>query len=81
MDVDAIVSFVDEVNALLEQSDLIVSTLDGNKKIGSETTPVHLKETLSWLDDQGVPYSDGDTLREKLTKYIAEIGSFRVEIS
>ena len=68
MDVDGIVSFVDEVNALLGQSDLVVSTLDGNKQIGSV---VRIVESLSWLDDGGVQYSDRDSLREKLTKYIA----------
>ncbi|MBQ9134220.1 MAG: hypothetical protein IJX64_06785 [Clostridia bacterium] len=71
IDVDIIFSFVDGINDLLGESDLIVSTLNGNKQIGSETAPVHLTETLSWLDDGGVQYSDGDTLREKLTKYIA----------
>ena len=70
MHVDAIVAFVDEVNALLENSELIVSTLSGDKQIGSAAAPVHMTETLSWLDEDGIRYADGASLREKLTQYI-----------
>ena len=68
--VDSLVSFYEEINALLKKSTLLISTLDATVKTEGE-----YREEYDWLYSDGFGtenlYDADDTLKEKLTKYDA----------
>jgi len=70
LDAPGMVAFADEVNALLENSTLLLSSKDGTFSFGPASSAPFL-ETYSWLE--GFPelnlYAEGDKLATRLQKY------------
>lgn len=67
LDVPKMVSYADEVNALLEKSILLMSTKDGTYSFGPSAEPFY--ERYSWLDLMPELYEVGDDLETRLKKY------------
>jgi poly-gamma-glutamate synthesis protein (capsule biosynthesis protein) len=69
IDVDEIISFVDEVNKYLTQSILLLSTEGGTLKYSTDNNLLQNTEKLSFLDDFDIKYDKNATLKEKLEIY------------
>ena len=67
LDVQKMISFADEVNALLDKSILLMSTEGGDFFFGPSAEPFY--ERYSWLDENPELYEDGDDLAIRLKKY------------
>lgn len=67
LDVPKMISFADEVNALLSKSILLMSTKDGAYSFGPSAEPFY--ERYSWLDEMPKLYAVGDGLEMRLKKY------------
>jgi len=67
LDVPKMISFADEVNALLGKSILLMSTKDGTYFFGPSAEPFY--ERYSWLDEMPKLYAVGDDLEMRLKKY------------
>lgn len=67
LDVSKMISFADEVNALLGKSILLMSTKDGVYSFGPSAEPFY--ERYSWLDAMPKLYAVGDDLEMRLKKY------------
>ena len=67
LDVPKMISFADEVNALLSKSILLMSTKDGAYSFGPSAEPFY--ERYSWLDEMPKLYAVGDDLEMRLKKY------------
>ncbi len=66
-----IAEFTNGINAYLSQSIVLLSTQDGSVTYSTESNPVRRTEELSWLNNSLVPFSEGDSLLQKLEKYKA----------
>lgn len=69
LDVEKIVSFVDEVNEYLSKSILLLSTQDSELVHSTSKDRIVKTEELSWLNDYDIEYDDHDSLKDKLEKY------------
>lgn len=73
LDIDKMVSFADEVNALLEKSVLLVSTESGGLEYGIDK-PVS-REEYSFVNNMGLDFGDNPTLADKLRIYNDYVGN------
>jgi len=67
LDIPKMISFADEVNALLGKSVLLMSTKDGVYSFGPSVEGFY--ERYSWLDEMPKLYEVGDDLEMRLKKY------------
>lgn len=67
LDIPKMISFADEVNALLGKSILLMSTKDGTYFFGPSAEPFY--ESYSWLDLTPELYEADDDLETRLKKY------------
>ncbi len=75
LDVPKMISFANEVNALLNKSILLMSTKDGVYTFGPSAESFY--ERYSWLDDAPDIYAEGDDLETRLKKYSDYMASNR----
>lgn len=68
LDARKMVDFADEVNTLLKQSRLLISSDGGDWNFGPSSAEPFF-ERYSWLDDNPELYNDGDSLETKLNKF------------
>lgn len=69
LDVEKIVSFVDEINEYLSKSILLLSTQGAELVHSTSKDRIAKTEELSWLNDYDIEYDDHDSLKDKLEKY------------
>jgi len=70
-DVTALYGFYQEINAYLNNSILLISTLEGNLEYSTDTDLKTKLEDYDFLnsDNPGLVYSDKDEIKEKLKKF------------
>ncbi|HML37772.1 MAG TPA: M56 family metallopeptidase [Bacillota bacterium] len=68
LDARKMIDFASEINALLKNSTLLVSSNGGSWSFGPSSAEPFF-ERYSWMDDNPELYKDGDSLETKLEKY------------
>ncbi|HHY81385.1 MAG TPA: hypothetical protein GX505_01755 [Clostridiales bacterium] len=68
-DSDSIAAFVEELNALLEESTLLLSTENSVLSYSTEDQPIVRTEQLDWLYTADLGYDEDDSIKDKLEKY------------
>lgn len=68
LDAPDMIAFVEEVNALLGKSTLLLSSEGGDYSFGPSSAD-RFFERYSWLDETPELYADGDDLKTRLVKY------------
>ena len=76
LDAPKMVTFAEEVNALLGKSTLLLSSESGEYSFGPSSADQFF-ERYSWLDETPELYADGDDLETRLVKYSEYVVSNR----